>query len=164
MSTKLKISYTINNIDSAALDGDLDYTIFMRTAMVGDVSISAGDSVVKARRCGLLQLSNALIYLCIMPILYQPNDNEVFVTESVDMKSAFVNGQIRISLRAAQDRNPVEFDLDPVEAIAEVGRFQSMLLKSLFKSDDRFRTNSQIREFLTFASVNLLKGKNMGTA
>jgi hypothetical protein len=148
------------DIDRGALDGELDYTIVMRSAIIGDASISAGNSVVNVQRGGLLQLSNSLIYLCMMPILYQPNDTEVFLTEAVDMKSTFSDGRIKLTLRAAQDRVMTEFNLDPIEAIAEVGRFHSSLLKHLFKIDDRFRTNGQIREFLSFASVNLLKDGN----
>jgi len=157
MTSPFKISWNIEVIDQNALDNEVDYTIFMRTAITGTARVAMGSQSVDIRKCGLLQLSNAMIYLSVMPLLYIPNAREIFLTEAVDMTSVLIHDRIQLSLQSSQYQTTTVFDIDPLEALAEVGRFHAALVQLLYAANNLYRTDSRVREYLSFASVNFLK-------
>jgi len=157
MSSKFSIAYQIEAINKDVLNEDPGYTVFMMSAITGTAKISSGGQVVDIKTCGLLRLSSSLIYLCVMPLMYKMGVNESRLDEVIDMTSSLENGQIKLGLHGSPYRTTTNFYVPPMDALAEVGKFQTELVQSLFSANNALRVDSRVREYLFFASDNLLK-------
>lgn len=146
---KLKIEYRIKSVNPKGLDDFKGCAYFLFTVMSGTATLTDGMNVYDIGACGLLEVSYKLVYACTTSLLHRTRVTAL--SEEMDVEANLDGETLRLRAWNPQGGAVVEFDLDPLEALAEIGRFHGELVKALYATDDRYQRDSRILQCLVFA-------------
>ena len=156
MDDKFTISYIIDSIDRDALRFEPDQLSFQLHAIEGRAVVSMGEKTIDVPSCALLFLTHNLTYLAVMPLLYRTEEWEANIDHGLDMSSWMVGDRLRLRFRGLPTPPPVNFDVPPLEALAEIGRVGGELVKAYYDAVGDKRKFGRISALLPFASVKLM--------
>ena len=156
MDGSFYISYTVDAIDTDALRFAPSQLSFQLHAMTGRAAVSMGQKRVDVPTCSLLYFAHTLVYLTTMPLLYGTEEWEANIDHGLDMSSSIEGNRLRLTFSGLPVPPTVNFDIPPVVALADVGRFNGALVKEYYRSVGDQRKYFRISQLLPFASAKLI--------
>ena len=156
MQGAFKITYQIGSIDPNVLNRESAPVVIQLSAITGRATVSSGRQSVEIGTCGLLRFSQTLVYLCTMPLLYRTEESASAIGHGFDMWSSLEGDVIRLSFARMSNDPAVNFDIPPLQALPEVGRFHGELLRKFYNAVGDQRQYLKILQLFPLSSAKLI--------
>ena len=156
MDEEFKIACVVDSIDRNALRFEPSQVSFQLHAITGRATVTMGNKRVDVPTCSLLYFTHTITYLAMMPLLYGSAEFEANIDHGLDMSSSMLGDKLRLRFLGLPTPPPVNFDIPPLSALAEIGRVSGELVKAYYQAVGDKREYGRIFALLPLTSVTLI--------